>query len=223
MFRVNRLATCRGLTLIEVMVALGVLVILVGGIFLIVQTSLKTVLDISNSSSRNDEITNLADILRSGFRNLPVRASVDAELVGGPRDKNLVLMVRNAPGFLTWLMEPEAENTIVLLSVLPDTKNGGWRICLKRYVPPGELSDKDARLAPILRASDKIPWLELVGSFKKITARFYDGSTQKWLDDWRDAKVRPALIELRTLSERTRDERSETSIFWVPPIQGSES
>jgi prepilin-type N-terminal cleavage/methylation domain-containing protein len=210
----------RGLTLIEVMVALGVLVILVSGIFLIVQTSLKTVLSIDNQASRLDEITNITDILRSGFRNLPPQARLRGLSLSEGTVKEHLLIVRNAPGFLSWLSESEAENTVVLLSIRQDDEDSGWRICLKRFAPPKNLSEEDFDPKNLLRAGAKIPWLELVGDFSETGARFFDQETRLWKDQWTDTRTRPGLIQFILVSEIVRDARSAAPIFWVPPVKG---
>lgn len=209
----------RGLTLIEVMVALGVLVILVGGIFLIVQTSLKTVLMIDKSASRDDEITNLTDILRQGFRNLPARARLSSQSVTIDGTPAYLLVVRNAPGFLSWLAAPEAEDMIVLLAARQDGENKKWRICLKRFVPPENLPEKEFGPVALLRAGSSIPWLELVRDFDQISTHFFDGSSQNWKDQWDNHEERPALIQISFQTTRTRDRLSEAPILWVPPVE----
>lgn len=206
----------RGLTLIEVMVALGVLVILVSGIFFVVQTSLKTVLTIDNSASRLDEITNLTDILRSNFRNLPARARLTADTHSEGNVSEFLFIVRDAPGFLTWSAKPEAENTIVILSLRGNGSD--WRVCMKRFAPPSHFPEQEFAAKPILRAASKIPWLELVGGFQQARARFFDGKSRTWKDRWDNLSERPALIELTLVSEIVRDPRSETAIFWIPPV-----
>lgn len=220
MWENRRRAAQRGLTLIEVMVALGVLVILVGGIFLVVQTSLKTVLMIDATSSRNDELTNLTDILRVGFRNLPARARLTAGPVRAEGVNQHLVMVRNAPGFLSWLATPEADETIVLLSFRQDAKTGLWRACLKRFPAPSNLSRDVFDPKTVLRAGSGVPWLDLVGDFQSVTPRFFDAASGKWLDRWDDSRQRPALIELKLVTEVVRDERSETTVLWVPPVRG---
>jgi prepilin-type N-terminal cleavage/methylation domain-containing protein len=212
--RTNR----NGLTLIEVMVALGVLVILVGGIFLVVQTTLKTVLEIDNNASREDEVTNLIDILRGGFRDLPSRARIAAEPATEGSVDQYLIVVRDAPGFLTWLAQPEADDMIVLLSLRQDDADSGWRVCLKRFAPPESFSEHDLNPKNLLRAGARMPWLELVGDFKKLGARFYDGTTRKWKDEWKDEPTRPALIELTVIYEHAKDARSERPVLWVPPV-----
>jgi type II secretory pathway pseudopilin PulG len=214
------------MTLIEVMVALGVLIILVGGLFFVVQTSLKTVLSINDSSSREAEIANLADILRTGFRNLPAQSRLVALPMKDGGTEQLLVIVRNAPGFLTWLSEPEPDNTIVLLALRNDDKghdwsqNAPWRMCLKRFAPPKNFSDQEFSPQAILKAGADVPWLELVGNFHKTHARFFDATSQTWKDRWDNPKARPGLIEMTLRTERKRDAGSETSIFWVPPVQG---
>lgn len=217
MLRVNR--HTRGLTLIEVMVALGVLIILVSGIFLVVQTSLKTVLTVDNNASRQDEITNLIDILRSSFRNLPVRARMTAQTISEGGTKEHLLIIRDAPGFLTWLSQPEPEDTIVLLSLRQDDEGAAWRVCLKRFTPPDKFSEEDFNPKNLLRIGSKVPWLELVGDFRSASVRFFDPNSQTWRDRWDNQKERPALIELDLLSEQVRDRRSNSPIIWVPPVK----
>lgn len=219
MLRVNRTAHSRGLTLIEVMVAIGVLIILVGGIFLVVQTSLKTVLTVDNNASREDEITNLIDILRSSFRNLPTGARMTGQPLSEKGLNEHLLIIRDAPGFLTWLAQPEAEDTVVLISLRQDDEDAGWRVCLKRFAPPNNFPEEDFNPKNLLRAGAQVPWLELVGDFRKAGVRFFDAKSQTWRDRWDNQKERPALIELDLVSEQVRDRRSNSPIIWVPPVK----
>ena len=211
------------MTLIEVMVALGVLIILVGGIFMVVQTALKTVLLIDTRASREDEITNLTDILRTNFRNLPKHSVLTAEMVPDGTVSQYLFTVRNAPGFLTWLSAPESDNMIVLLALRQDMSNGAWRICLKRFAPPGDLPEEELSPKKMLKLASHIPWLELVADFDRLDVRFFDGATQEWKDSWTNVKVRPALIELTLKYEHTKDARSAAAVFWIPPVQGGVS
>jgi prepilin-type N-terminal cleavage/methylation domain-containing protein len=209
-----------GLTLIEVMVALGVLVILVGGIFMVVQTALKTVLLIDSRASREDEITNLTDILRSNFRNLPTRSQLTAGPVRKDGTNEYLFVVRNAPGFMTWLSAPEADDQIVLLSLRQDSKMGRWRICMKRFAPPKGFPENEANPKVMLNAASAIPWLELVADFDRIAVRFFDGQTQAWTEEWKHPEIRPLLIEFTMIYEHTKDARSSAAVFWIPPVKG---
>jgi prepilin-type N-terminal cleavage/methylation domain-containing protein len=220
MLRPSHFTRRSGLTLIEVMVALGVLVILVGGIFMVVQTSLKTVLMIDNSASREDEITNLTDILRAGFRNLPPNSGLTGQLVEDGGVKEYLIIVRNAPGFLTWMSEPESEKMIVLLSLRQDGKDASWRVCMKRFVPNEKFPEDNFDSKRILQAAADVPWLELVADFQRVNARFFDVTSKDWKDRWVNSEVRPALIEFTLVCEQVRDVRSETKVLWIPPVRG---
>lgn len=208
----------RGLTLIEVMVALGVLVILVGGIFLVVQTALKTVLTIDNHASREDEVTNLIDILRGGFRNLPARARLTAQPAPEGNIDQYLFVVRDAPGFLSWLAQPEAENTVVLLALRRDAAESRWRVCMKRFPAPDNLTAQDIQPKDVLRAGAAVPWLELVSDFQQLGVRFYDGATKQWTKTWDNWQTRPLLIELTLVFEHTKDTLSKSPVLWVPPV-----
>lgn len=220
MLRPSRFSRKSGLTLIEVMVALGVLIILVGGIFMVVQTSLKTVLLIDERASREDEVTNLTDILRSNFRNLPRQSILTAEAMTEGNVRQFLFTVRNAPGFLTWLSAPEADNMVVLLTLRQDSVDDTWRVCLKRFVPPTNLPEEELTSKRALKLAADIPWLELVANFERVGVRFFDGATQEWKDAWTNKKKRPSLIEITLIYEHVKDDRSATAVFWIPPVQG---
>jgi len=196
---------------------MGVMVILLGGIFLIVQTALKTVIVISDYASREDEMTNLVDILRNGFRNLPPRAKFAAQGATIDGQKGYLLTFRNAPGFLTWHGQEESDRVIVLLAAKHDDENGLWRLCLKRFVPPETMSEREMSPAAVLRASAGVRWLELVGDFRRVAFRFRADSKSAWANDWLD-QTRPALVEVNLGYEHAKDPGSERTIIWVPPI-----
>jgi len=202
------------------MVALGVLVILVSGIFMVVQTALKTVLLIDHRASREDEITHLTDILRSNFRNLPNHARLTAGPVAGGKSREYLFVVQNAPGFLTWLSAPESDDEVVLLSLRQDSADARWRVCLKRFEPAASLRETEFSAQSALKAAAEIPWLELVAGLERVSVRFFDGMGQRWLDVWKNGQVRPALIELTMIYEHTPDPRSAAAVFWLPPVRG---
>ena len=213
---------CRsGLTLIEVMVALGVLVILVSGIFMVVQTALKTVLMVDNRVSREDEVTNLTDILRSNFRNLPAHAQLTAGPISQAGFGQYLFVVRNAPGFLTWLPVHGSDREVVLLSLRQDSADQRWRVCIKRFEPSLSQAEGELGAQAALKAAAHIPWLELVAGFERIGVRFFDGVSQQWQEAWSQSQRRPALIELTLIYEHTHDPGSAAALFWLPPVKGA--
>ncbi|HWL52646.1 MAG TPA: prepilin-type N-terminal cleavage/methylation domain-containing protein [Chthoniobacteraceae bacterium] len=209
-----------GLTLIEVMVALAVLVILVSGIFMVVHTALKTVLLIDNQASREDEITNLTDILRTNFRNLPNHALLSAGPVPGKENREFLFVVQNAPGFLTWLPIRGSDREVVLLSLQRPSREEGWKVCLKRFDPAPTPAEREFDAQQALKAAAQIPWLELVANIERVGVRFFDQTTRKWLQEWKNSHTRPGLIELTLVYEHTKDARSAAAIFWLPPVKG---
>lgn len=219
MLRFKPASSRKGLTLIEVMVALGVMVILLGGIFLVVQTSLKTVLKIDTFASRADEITNLTDIFRSAFRNLPARARLTGQAIVSEDINQYLLIIRDAPGFLSWKSAPEAADTIVLISFRQDDESDAWRVCMKRLVPPKRFLGDALDPKTVLKIASDVPWLELVGDFQAFNIRFFDGKAKAWKNEWKITDVRPSLIEIKLVSEQKLDERSETMVIWVPPVR----
>ncbi len=212
----------RGLTLIEVMVSLGVLIILVGGIFMVVQTSLRTVILIDERASREDEVTNLLDILRSNFRTLPAHARLSAAPVSGNGFEEMLVVVQNAPGFLSWMARQGADNEVVLLSFRQDAPQKRWRLCLKRFEPEPGHAPTEWSAGNALKAAAELPWLELVSDFEAVSLRFFDRQHGKWLNDWSTPGIRPGLIELTLAYEHPKDERSSTALFWLPPVKGGE-
>lgn len=200
----------RGLTLIEVMVALGIMVILLGGLFTIVQTSLRTVLLMDESSSREDEISNLTDVFRQGMRELPARASLLAGPVRVEGESAMLIGVQRAPGFLTWSVEPEAERTAVLLAFLPQPDNL-WTVAIKRF----EADEEPGDLAQLLSQGRDIPWLPLVADLGGISAQFYSPARDEWRENWDEPDIRPGLIRWRLVWERETLEHD----FWIPPVQ----
>src|SRR5690606_7411721 len=147
-------------------------------------------------------------------------ARMTAQAVVSQGTEQYLFIVRDAPGFLSWLAEPEADDTIVLLAMRRDGADTSWRVCMKRFPPPHGLTEQNFDPKTVLSAGGHVPWLELVGDFEKVGARFYDGASQVWKEKWNDVRQRPALIELLLVSEQVKDARSATAVFWVPPVEG---
>lgn len=214
----------QGLTLIEVTVALGILVILAGGIFLVVQTSLRSVLLLDASASREDEISNIIDIFRQAFVNLPPTARLQVDRMPGEAEPEVVWIFRDAPNFLSWLPQDEPPGMIVVLSFRSDTMEPGfWEIAMKRMPAPADLPAGEFRFKPILQTMSQVSWLRLAGGFEKLDARFYDGRNGQWQENWKEPGTRPALIGLTLGEPRTEGLGNEKPEFWVPPVKVEEA
>jgi len=209
-----------GLTLIEVMVALAVLVILTGGLFMVVQTSLQSVMLLDESASREDEISNTIDVFRHGLRNMPATARMVVTETRVEEEPALLWIVRDAPNLFAWLPEDEPAGMIVILAFRSDPENPGKQaIFMKRIEAPETMPGGEIRPNAILEVARGVSWLFLVGDFDRLGARFYDGQASEWQEEWEEAGRRPALVELLLETPKTRNLGDAKPVLWVPPLK----
>lgn len=200
------------------MVALAVLVILTGGLFMVVQTSLQSVMLLDESASREDEISNTIDVFRHGLRNMPATTRMVVTETRVEDEAALLWIFRDAPNLFAWLPEDEPARMIVILAFRPDPENPGTQaIYMKRIEAPEKMPAGEFRPGAILAAAREVSWLFLVGDFDRLGARFYDGS--EWKEEWQEAGSRPALVELLLETPKTANLGDEQPVLWVPPLK----
>ena len=205
---VGRLSA-RAFTLIEMVVALSIFVLLIGGIFAIANGTLELSSDLTYMQERSLMRQNLSEVLRKSFRTLPGDAAIDLKVqsVGNTYLPTLVIYNGGTSFSPGPALSPDAS-----IEVYAEERPGGYlRIGLRGLDADQTHAAKQGRPAKTDKSAE-LPLLDNVGRFEW---RFYDGRTSQWENYWKEPQGRPMFAELSL----ALDDREEVRVvFWIPPV-----
>lgn len=205
-------AHSRGFTLIEMVVALSIFVLLIGGIFAIANGTLELSSDLTYAQERALVRQNLIEFLRKSFRTLPGEGTVDLKIksVGSTYLPTLTIFGGGSSFSPGPAIAPEAS-----IEVYAEERPGGYlRIGLRGLDADQTSAARQGKVASksVNNKSAELPLLDNVARFEW---RFYDARSNQWENYWKEAQGRPMFAEL-TLS---LDDGQETrAVFWIPPV-----
>jgi len=197
----------RAFTLLEVTLAMGILVLLAGALYAMVDASIRGTSELEIRENRSQQLSGFLALCRKTFHSLPAAALVQARVVqqGGSYVPELIF--RNAPGLFLWGDDKNASISTIL-GVRPQV-GGLSNLSI--------LQDSEDQISSYLNGGTaKRPWLVLMPDLKKVEWRFYDPRAQIWMQEWKEPLVRATFVEL-TL---TTEEGAGKYVFWLPPVQG---
>ncbi|MBU3664781.1 MAG: prepilin-type N-terminal cleavage/methylation domain-containing protein [Chthoniobacterales bacterium] len=195
-------------TLFEMMVVIAIFVLLAGGIYSIVDVSVRATAALTDDSLQSQRLDAFISLLRRTFHNLPATA----RLTGGVRvqdgDGSAEIVLRDAPGIFAWgSVAPSAGAAVI--SARPRL-GGGRGIGL--LLVPGNPTEMEWKAS-----LEKGPWLPLLPDLRSVSWRFYSASLQDWVEEWTAEGERPPLVELTF--QFLGEEVPRTYTFWLPPVK----
>lgn len=206
----------RGFTLLELVIAMGLLAILVGMVFTTARTSLA--LGNSIAETQNEEMLHQAffELLNHRFSSLPGNTRLDLKSTDSGNRYLSDLTLQNVPLSFTWGGEARIAKAIQLSTV--KRRSGYLDIVLKYY--ENEILDDSA--SSFKAAADEKPFAEitLLTDVAYFEWRVLDGRSMEWDYDWEIQGRLPLQLEL-TLAVGAKGEEIR-QIFWVPPKQNPE-
>lgn len=192
-------------TLVEVTLALIILMLLVGVVYAIVDTTLRAASGLEERQDRNRELSAFLSLCRKTFRTMPATATFEARVVSSGLKSAPELIFRNAPGVMAWGDGQDATVSTIL----------GVRGQVGGLVSVGILQDSEEQISSYLKGGTASrPWLLLLSDIRDADWQFFDSKNRVWVKEWSDQSSRPSCAEL-TL---TTAEGTEKYTFWLPPV-----
>lgn len=206
----------RGFTLLELVIAMGLLAILVGMVF----TTARTSLALGNTivQTQNEEMLHQAffELLNQRFSALPgnTRFNLTANDSGSHYISDLTL--QNVPLSFTWGGQARIAKAVQLSTV---KRRSGYLDIVLRYFENEILEDSASAFKP---QGDEKPFAEIVllTDVAYFEWRVLDGRSMEWQYDWELQGRLPLQVEL-TMAIGAKGEEIR-QIFWVPPRQNPE-
>ncbi len=209
----------KGFTLLEVVIAVGLLAILVGMVFSVARSSL--LLGQTIVTTQNEEMLRVAffDFLEQRFSNLPgnARLQVDVEDSGSQYLSDIT--IQNVPLSFTWDGAERVAKAVQLTTV---KRRSGFLDIVLRYYENEILKDNQGSAAKRVKTDQK-PFAEIVllTDVAFFEWRMLDGRLMEWEYDWRAQGRLPLQMEL-VMAVGAKGEEFRR-IFWLPPKQSPES
>ncbi|MEJ6572204.1 MAG: prepilin-type N-terminal cleavage/methylation domain-containing protein [Akkermansiaceae bacterium] len=208
----------RGFTLLEVVVALGMMAMLIGGIFQVARTSLQLsqiVVEEQNSTMERNAFFNL---LKNHFEQMPGNAVVRLESYdssnGGVSRTLFNLTFQNVPMSFNWGDVPMTAEAIELATV--EQRDGFVDVVLRFYdVEILEDSDSTGDLE-----AEPIAEITLIENLWMCDCEVVDGRTLEHVTEWDNNGQLPLQVKFYCRFEPTADIMQQT--FWVVPKQNPE-
>lgn len=197
-------------TLLEMLVALSAFVMLMGGIFAIAQGTMELGNDMGLAQDRSQIRQNFVEFLRRSFRNLPgdaeVRLSVQAKGSSYVPTLNFI----NGGSSFTPGVSLAPDTSVELFA---DERPGGYLRVTLRVL--------DQKQTQAVRSNQKVSYrrdqitLPLLDNVSRFEWRFFDTTTNRWENNWKQGERRPILAEMNLQLD---DGFQTRAVFWIPPI-----
>lgn len=204
-----------GFTLLELVIAMGLLAIIVGMVFATARTSL----DLGNTivKSENQEMLHQAffELLSQRFSALPGNTRLDLKVEGSGSHYLTDLTLQNVPINFTW----GQERTAKALQIATVKRRSGYLDIVLRFYENEILEGSAATPGKFV---DKKPFAEIVllEDVAFCEWRVMDAQTMEWQYEWDVQGRLPLQIEL-TMAIGAKGEEMR-HVFWLPPKQNPE-
>ena len=175
-----------GFTLLEIMLAVGILGLMSLAIFRFVQANMTALRLSSDTAARDSQYDGLRDLLTSEWQSLsPTRA----RMIGEPfklndRERDVITWICSAgPGLLTRYAPGEF---IVVLRLQPENEKSD-RLDLGLLRKPKDASDIGERHET---------WVPLVKNVSSLQISYFNPGLNTWIDRWSNASQLPWLVKV---------------------------
>ena len=205
-----------GFTLLELVIAMGLLAILVGMVFGTARTSLA--LGNTIVETQNEEMLHQAffELIHQKFSSLPGNTRFELKVSDSGSHYLSDLTLQNVPLAFTWGGQARIAKAVQLSTV---KKRSGYLDVVLRYYENEILEDSASNFKA---SADEKPFAEIIllTDVAYFEWRVLDGRSMEWDYDWEVQGRLPLQLEL-TLAIGAKGEEIR-QIFWVPPKQNPE-
>lgn len=192
----------RGFTLLEVAIAIGIVALISGAIFAIVQGIFSVTQRIEYGWNRHQQIYRFSELMRTTFRELPANAVItyDEEPWNGVASPTLILRGASIGFGGATSLSGEWE------TVLQAREKRGGRVGLHVFQRPIE----GTRAATEYSETEAI---ELLPDLIYVKWEFRQANGIDWLTVWNQPNQRPVLVRLEIMPLET--ETPQISTYWL--------
>lgn len=205
----RRLRARGGYLLLEVVLALGVAVLVLSGVFALAAGALSISETIADEGRAQISQETFLTFLEKNFEELPGNAVVDLKAKDHGSHFLSEITFQNVPISFSWAGQTLSPEAIQLATVL--RADGTLDIVLRYF--DEEILDETAD-SPALQA-DPVAEIVLLRNVWRFEWRVLDGRTMEWDYEWDIRGRMPLQLELNAVFHRDGEE--VVHYFWIPP------
>lgn len=200
----------QGFTLIEVVIALGLMAALILGCAFMATANIQLANGINKQQSENTLRESFFDMMKMQLTSLPGNTRMELIYTKGMQPYEYTLVLQNVPMAFTWGGVERIAKAVEIAGV---KRRDGFLNVVMRYYENPILSDTEN----IADARKEEPFAEviLMEDLRFFEWRALDGRTMDWQLDWDLQGRLPLQLELVTAQGAYGDEMKQ--IFWIVP------
>lgn len=177
----------------EVILAVGIILMVSVSMFRFLDTDLKAISISSEQNAKNESIRALASMLQGQMNDLP--PSLPGAILGESHT-----LQQMASDELSWKCQAgnglftarAAGEYTATLAIRQDSQTNQSRLSLRRARDESGTVQTETRLGDIDQH-----WLDLMDGVDGFEARYFDSRVGQWVERWTDQQARPALVRVR--------------------------
>lgn len=207
----------RGFTLLELVIAIGLMAMLVGMVFGTARTSLA--LGNTIVETQNEEMMRQAffELLSRRFSSLPGNTRFDLKVQDSGSHYLSDLTLQNVPMSFTWGGEDRIAKAVQLSTV---KRRSGYLDIVLRYYENEILEGSESTFEGSAKKDEPFAEIVLIEDVAFFEWRLLDGRSMEWQYDWEIQGRLPLQIELTCAIGAKGEEIRQ--VFWAPPKQNPE-
>ncbi len=204
-----------GFSLLEVVIAMGMLGLLVGMVFAVAQSSMQ--LSDAVVSSRNEANNRSAffEMMRRHFEQLPGNAILHLEYEDAGSHYLSSAIFENVPMAFNWGGRAINSQAVELKTV---KRRDGYLDVVMIFYPEKVYDPNEGRRNEKVLPIGEVTILEAVWRFEW---RAYDHRVEEWANKWETGGPLPLKMELNVVFAAQEDEQLQ--VFWITPKKNPES
>lgn len=203
-------ARARGFTLIEVVIALGMMMALIILCARLATANIQLANGISQQQSQNTMRESFFDMMKMQLTSLPGNTRMELRYTKGIQPYEYTLVLQNVPLAFTWGGVERIAKAVEIAGV---KRRDGFINVVMRYYENPILSDAE-NIADV-RKEEPFAEVILMEDLRFFEWRALDGRTMEWQLDWDLQGRMPLLLELVTAQGAYGDEMKQ--VFWIVP------
>ena len=206
-----------GFTLLEVVIALGLMAVIIGMVFATARTSLT--LGNKIVQSQNEEMLHQAffELLNQRFSSLPGNTRMELKVEGSGSHAQSDLTLQNVPLSFTWGGQERIAKAVQISTV---KRRDGYLDIVLRYYENEILEGSAATPGTIVGDNKPFAEIALLEGVAFFDWAVLDGTSMQWQDDWDIQGKLPIQLELTMAIGANGNEMRH--VFWLPPKQNPE-
>ena len=206
-----------GFTLLEVVIAISILSLIIGGVMASVSACLQSTEIVRRERVQQARCDALQSFLEHSLLVLPADAVLRYSLTDARGDQPPPLRLRARQPSLVFSSAPWQQGQTCETEIL-FRRQANNSLTLGGAVTA---NDSGTFLAADTVAASSFAWTPLMPGIRDVKWRFYDRDQARWLERWEKEDNRPALVELSlTFADATAPFHG---VFWIPSQLGKET